>query len=361
MLDLALSVDPAHAFAGAVWFDVMPRSIAVAHLPETVLLHAGPPFLGAPPPPVRNAAVQALLFERLANNEFEALRLLSSGKVHLQPAQDHGVATPLAQVVSASMWLMAVRHHAHVGFAAMLEGAPPALRFGSNDRACTDRLRELGRRVTAHVLPVLHAAPVPLAEIIREAVAAGDDCHSRTSAANRALVHRLCASDAGTGLDADTAMTLAAIPAFVLSVLMAGAAAALRHHGSTVAALGGNGIDFGVRLRGSADWNREPALPPVGELLPGRGGCTVLPAIGDSVLVDFCGLGGQVDDTSLRDALRDPSSGILDPRRIAKGGERAGAARPPVFNLAMLDADGTAGLIGRGIYRPPTALFRTGV
>ena len=112
-------------------------------------------------------------------------------------------------------------------------------------------------------------------------------------------------------------------------------------------------MDFGLRRHGADLWETQSALPPRGEPFPGGESCSALPAIGDSVLVDFCGLGGQVDDIVLRDALRDPDTGILDPVRIA-GSEPSAA---PKFNLAMLDAAGVEGLIGRGTYRPPTELF----
>jgi hypothetical protein len=181
----------------------------------------------------------------------------------------------------------------------------------------------------------------------------------RTTVANQALVRRLGVG-ADTGLDAQTAAALTAIPAFVLPILMAAAVAAVRHHGCAIEALGGNGVDFGVRRRGAVEWDRLPATPPTGQRFPGREGCAALPAIGDSVLVDFCGLGGQADDRQLRDALRDPETGILDPARISPAAAAlapAAAALAPVFNLAILDAAGAAGLIGRGTYRPPAELF----
>ena len=279
-----------------------------------------------------------LRFERLADDDATAERLLSSGRVRLAPAQDHGIATPLAQVVSASMWLVVARHGEHSGYAAMLEGGAPALRFGSKDPACRERLGDLGRFLTERLSSVLRTTPVPLAGIIREAVALGEDCHSRTAAANQALLR--CLRDGSRGpLDAGVTQALSAMPAFVLPVLMAGAVAALRRHDCAIEALGGNGVDFGVRHRGAGAWTREPAAAPAGTRFSGQETHDALPAIGDSVLVDFCGLGGQVDAISIRDALRNPANGILDPARIAD------ASLAPAFNLAILDAAGVAGLI----------------
>jgi hypothetical protein len=335
--------DPAQAFAGALWHDILPRAVVCPALPAHVLLHAGPPLRGAPPAPVMNAAIQALLFERLAEDEVQARCLLMAGDVVLEPAQNHGIVTPLAQVVSASMLLGAVTHHAHTAYGALVEGAAPALRFGSTTPACRGRLAVLNEQLLRCVAPCVRRAPIALDAIIRRAVAAGDECHSRTGAANAALVSSI------DGLEGAMAAALMAVPAFVLPLVMAGAAAALRHHYCAVEAIGGNGVEFGLRRRGESVWRQMPAQAPAGATADPLG--ISLPAIGDSVVVDYCGLGGQVDAPQLRQALLDPSSGIIDHSRIVATGMR------PAFNLAILDVAGERGLIGRGTYHPPAELF----
>jgi len=343
--DSSAPKDPARAFEGAVWFDVLRRDEALPALSPRILLHAGPPFRDVAPAPVINAAVQALLFEALAADEVEARGLLSHGEVVLRPAQDYGVVTPLAQVVSASMSLFAVRQQAQICYGALLEGSAPALRFGSAGPLCRQRLAALNAQVSHSVSPRIRRAPVDLADVIRRAVVRGDECHSRTAAANDEVVSKL------EGLEPLIASNLRAIPAFVLPILMAGAAAALRHHRCAIDGLGGNGIDFGIRRRGDALWRQLPAAAPRGEHLTGREAVVALPAIGDSVVIDFCGLGAQTDWSALGLALLDPHTGIVDPERVARG------AGVPSFNLAMLDAAGDEGLIGRGVYEPPLALF----
>ena len=339
----AAGADFAQAFAGARWCDIQPRSAVCPGVPARVLLHAGPPLQGAPPAPLANAAVQALIFEGLADGEADARRMIANGEVLLEPAQEHGIVTPLAQVVSASMLLGVVTHHAQSAYGALLEGAAPALRFGSASPACRDRLTALNGPLMHSVAPAVRRAPIALDEVIRRAVAAHEECHSRTAVANEALVSHI------HGLDAATAAALRAIGAFVLPLLMAGAAAALRHHRSPVEAIGGNGVDFGLRRRGESGWRRVPAQAPV-DTAVGRG-TGALPAIGDSVVIDYCGLGAQADAPALRAALLDPSSGIVDAARVVAAGTS------PAFNLAILDAAGLHGLLGRGTYTPPVDLF----
>jgi hypothetical protein len=170
------------------------------------------------------------------------------------------------------------------------------------------------------------------------------------------------------GLDAACAADLRASPAFVLTILMAAAAAALRTCRCGIEAIGGNGIDFGVRRRGDRLWRQVPAEPPRGMRFAGLGAADALPAIGDSAVIDFCGLGGQAlsaapllaaewsgvlpaDALTRRQDIIDPYTGIVDTDRVVR------TALRPLINLAILDCRGDAGLIGRGFYAPPASLF----
>jgi hypothetical protein len=343
-----MPIDYAKPFAGAQWFDVLARGAARPEIPALTLLHAGPPFRGAPPVSIINAAVQALLFEGMADDPGVARDLLSRGEVCLRPAQDHGIVTPLAQVVSASMLLVAVRQGAQTCYAPIVEGPAPALRFGCAAPECLQRLRAVGDWVARGIAPWVRRAPPAIDAVIGAAVAAGDDCHARTAMANAALVAAL------PGLHAECIAKLRANPAFVLPIMMAAAAAALRTHRCEIKAIGGNGVDFGVRRRGAPGWRHIPAAAPVGLRFPGSEAAIPLGAIGDSAVIDFCGLGAQAlstDALARREALIDPHSGIVDPERVV------GTAVAPLINLAMLDHDATVGLIGRGVYSPSVSLF----
>jgi Protein of unknown function (DUF1116) len=362
-MPISPTLDLGMPFSEARWFDVLPRSAACPELSPKVLLHAGPPFRSAAPAPVINSAIQALLFEGVASDAAEARAFLASGEVELRPAQDHRVATPLAQVVSASMLLLAVEQRGEICYAPMIEGSAPALRFGSPAPECLQRMRDGGAWIVSDVAPSVRDAPVAIDELIRIAVAAGDECHARTSVANEALASRLRVLNAG-GLE-----RLRAMPAFVLPLLMAAACAVMRSRCCDIEAIGGNGLEFGVRRRGNREWRQLPAQAPRGSRFDGMGALTPLAAIGDSAVIDFCGLGGQAlcvapqlaeewsaalpaDALARRQSVIDPRTGIVDVGRIL------GSALAPLINLAIIDSDGAAGLIGRGFYSPPVHLFR---
>ena len=307
----------------------------------------------------------ALCLEGLAADATAASALLDSRTAQLAPAQDHGVVTPLAQVVSGSMPLHVVRLGSVLRYAPLVEGPPPALRFGNDGAGVRERVRALRELFGASFAARLRAMPVDLAAVIAAGLAAGDECHARTAATNAALGDRLAM------VDGDAAAALVGNPGFVLPILMAAAAAALDHHGASLAAVGGNGCDFGVRHRGATAWRQAAAVPPLGTRFPGEDKTAALGAIGDSAVIDCCGLGGQAlsaapllmtewretlpgDALTRCDAILDPVIGIVEARRVVTLG------RGPLVNLAILDAAGVTGLIGRGVYEAPPALFVTG-
>lgn len=352
----------AQPFEGATWRGVIRRDAALPALPATVLLHAGPPIAGEMPAPVRHAAIQALLFEGMAVDSDDAARMLTHGEVRLAPAQDHGVATPLAQVVSASMPLAVVGDGASVAYAPLIEGPPPALRFGTLDAVAQARLAAVSALGLERLDPLLRNHPVSMLPVIAHALGDGDECHGRTLAANAALVAAL------PMMSLDDKAAIQGNAGFVLPILMATACWHLRRQRGGIAAAGGNGAAFGLRMHGAQTWLTVPARPPVGPRFPGKEANRALGAIGDSAVIDICGLGGQAltqapqlaaewqswlpeDWSTRRSVLVDSVSGIVDVARVRQAG------RAPLINLAILDEAGDAGLVGRGFYELPPELF----
>jgi hypothetical protein len=243
------------------------------------------------------------------------------------------------------------------------EGPAPALRFGSLEAATLQRLHEVSAAATA-LRACVRTAPVDMAALIETALVNGDECHSRTGAANNALL------EAMRGLDAETRKLISSNSGFVLPVMMAAACWALHKHAAPILMAGGNGIEFGLRLRDTDAWRGTPATAPTGTRFPAHPAATVLGAIGDSAVLDFCGLGGQAlsfapalleewkeilpfDAARRRLSITDDKSGAIDPRQVHASG------LAPIVHLAMLDRGGSGSLLGRGFYIPPVDLFNT--
>ncbi len=350
-------------FRGARWQDVQPRHAVLPGLDADVLLHAGPPYASGDtvPAAVRNAAALALVHDAREPDFAAGLSALAAGRYRWAPAQDHGVVTPLAQVVTAGMPLLVVGDAHAVRYAPIAEAPAPALRFGSPHASCVDNLRQQSTWALATLGPCLRAAPLALDAVIAQALAQGDECHARTGAAHAALLARL------PSLSTDYRHSLSGNPGFVLTAIMAAAAWALARGAGELAAIGGNGVDFGIRGRGAADWLCMPASAPVGTRLPVAPDEVVLGAIGDSAVIDACGLGGQAlacapalseewravlpADWADRPARLLGPDGIVDPARVAASG------CAPLIHLAMVGAGPDAGLLGRGFYAPAAELF----
>lgn len=353
----------AAVFTGALWQDVRRLREALPDLPANLLLHAGPPYGGqAVPAPVRHAAAHAIVYEGAAGSLAQALELIDDGTYRFVPAQDYGVVTPLAQVVTLGMPVLVVGDGVTASYAPIAEGPPPALRFGSPDPVCVANMQSMSALVLGPVARAVRAAPVALTAVIESALQGQDECHARTGAANAALLTQL------PDLDDASRAVLAANPGFVLTLIMAASAWVLRYGKGPLLAAGGNGLAFGISMKDNATWRTTAATPPVGTHFPAHAASTPIGAIGDSAVIDCCGLGGQAiafapalleewaaslpADAAARGAqVIDPATGVIDPARIATTGHA------PTIHLAMVDRAGMAGLIGRGAYTPPVSLF----
>lgn len=350
------------------------RAGSVLGLAPGVLLHPGPPLASIDEmcPPLRNSACAALLFEGIAADVAQAQALIASGDVELQPAQEHGVAIPLAAVVSRSMWLHEIADAGTGGrttYAPLNEGPGPALRFGFLNEAVVERLRF----VHGHIGPQLSmalTAPVDLLPIAAAALAAGDDLHARVGMGSALLVEQVL-------LSGDEAAFLRDNSHFFLNVWMAACLCILSaaHAGDMLIAAGGNGRAFGIQLgRAPGVWITAPATVPFGPTAPTVSADTLrLPAIGDSALIDALGFGALALDAApahaahfapeLVNELARTAAGLLvveHPvlgRRIGVDTARVKVYGPPSVCLAAVDATGAQGLIGFGIAQHPDALY----
>lgn len=369
------------------WTRVVPAADALG-LASHTLLHAGPPFEPgeAPSPPILNAASVCVVHEGWAPDLVAARQLILAGSVRLSPAQDHGAVTPLAAVISPRSALLEVQDAAAPTRRcwSLLPSGPGAdLRFGATDPSILERLAFRDDWL-APLLGSLLADPIDLEVLAAEGLAEGDDLHGSTAGATRALGRVLLER-----LDPDSAdatelrAVLDASPLFFLTFWMAAcrlvAAATEGVPGSRwVTRLAGNGHRIGITVAGApGHWTCVPATAPTGPRLPHvEATVRACGVIGDSAIIDVSGFGGaalaRAEPT--RRALgafvpidAEAAAGLLaHPHPRFRGiGTRIGldvmdvvlSRIAPVIVIGMIDAAGERGLLGRGVYRPPVALF----
>jgi len=348
---------------------------AGAMLPRRTLFHAGPPIADRKdvPAPIRNAAAVVAVVEGWAKDAVQGAKAVDDGNIALVPAQDHGLVVPLAFVAGPSTGVLRVADAAGSGSAlASINDGPPdgALRFGAPNAKAMDRIRRLGDLVAPALDRALRNEPIPLAPIAADALRQGDELHGQVAASSAAILNIL---EPRLGGD-PAAPDVAAANQFFLNVWMAACALMLKAGAGVpgsrlVCAAGGNGRAFGLKLAGDPDrWVIRPAATSKGpRLSPALADVPALPAVGDSIVIDACGFGAQALGFApgLRAAFGDavppgvaeapanllctisPAFGDLG-IRVGLDIDRVGRT-PFCANLAMVDAAGARGLIGRGI------------
>lgn len=342
-------------------------------MPQRTLYHAGPPFSiqSDIPLPIRNSIAAAASLERWTDNDQDALAQLDSGDIQLLSAQDNGLVTPLSFVVGPSTWCIEVIDNAKpdTSFLCPLNDGPPpdGLRFGKGSpagRALVNNLNDL-------VAPELarHLEPgTPLLTMFADAIMEGDDLHGHLAALQSHLLEMFT-----PGLSTETLKYITNANQFVLNIVMAAAALMLQSgsdidDSDMIVACGGNGVMLGYKLAGHGNkWFQLPANPPVGQKFPHTEQANALPAIGDSAVIDALGFGaanlrfcstlqealtGKIDPVFFTDAAHMPFIGPHP--KLPLPGLRVGLdlTQPREclgIMLGMVDADGTSGLIGRGV------------
>ena len=326
------------------WTGLAGAQEAVGLGPNTVL-HAGPPFEPGEdiPKPVANAAAVAAVFEGWADSLDEGHALIAAGDVNFQSAQDFGVVTPLAAVVSGSMRLQIVEDLSGDGlpaYAPLNGGMQNDLRFGVADVQTLERLRFLNDTLAAELGGTLRE-PVALMPIADSALARGDDCHGKTANATQ-LLNAIVSNRFLTTADS-----------FFLNLWMAASkcimsSAKSMPDSALVTTMAANGSRFGIQIAGLPDhWHTAPATPP---LMQAQEPGSPLNAIGDSAIVETLGLGGMCQ-ASAASVLKSPDHFGFSARSVVS------QEVAPLVSLGVLDAGGQAGMLGRGLYRPPLEIF----
>lgn len=374
-LDAILAVKP-------VWRALRRASEAIG-LPSATLLHAGPAFASprAITAPIRNSACVAAVFEGLAEDLEAAAKAIDNGGIRLQPAQDFGVVTPLAAVVSASMWLHEVvdaDNPSRKAYAPINGGSGPAMRLGVCNDEVVAHIRWLNGPL-ADALAAAQSGDVDLIALARHGLEKGDDCHGRTQASTAELTRGLAPA-----IDSSEAARrfLDDGPSFFLNLWMAACKCMLSAANGLdecclVTAAGGNGAESGIQIAAApGHWYTAPAKPPHGAL-GDRPIERALGAIGDSAIVDIAGFGAMAMSYSpaQQEALGRfmPDDGLALPAHLLKrehpgfgalrvrvgllASDVVSAGRGPVVALGILDKKGEAGRLGGGIYDMPLEPF----
>ena len=368
-----------------VWRAMRTAGEAV-NLADTTLLHAGPAFSHPSEivQPVLNSAKVALVFNGAAQDFEKAEKLILSGAITLEPAQDYDVVTPLAAVVSSKMLLHCIEDDSDPNvrsFSPINGGNGPAPRLGICSKAALEHLAWLHNSLGPALAQVCEDG-VTLLDIAAGALLEGDDCHGRTPVGTRLLLEKIrprlgSQSDAGEYLS-----FIQDSPSFFLNLWMAASKAILLgargvSESSLIITAAGNGRETGIQVAGLAgQWFRAPASAPRGDFDVDLPQSRALGAIGDSAIVDILGFGAMAISFS---TPQQQSLGHLLPRDGRTTGalltssphpafaelglcvgltvrEWLASDRQPLVSLGILDNLGEVGRLGGGIFEQPRSL-----
>ena len=336
-----------------------------------------------------NSAAVACVFEGWAENFSEADKLIQSGKITFLPAQDYGVATPLAAVVSPSMQLIAMvdqNNNANIAYSPINgggHGGVHAPRYGRKSSEALDLLKFLNNDL-AMTLEMASEIPIPWFPIIDESLIQGDDAHLRHVHAHKKLLEILDEILPAPFQNSKERKFIEKWPIFNLNFWMAAAKCSLSAASgiagsSFVTAMGGNGNEFGIKISGKPDtWFYEPASIPKGSIREPFSPEDCTGAYGDSALAECFGLGAMA--LSFCPEMQKIHEGFFDsdifdipkclykfehpsfPKSKARAGLFVSAIieenRTPIIELGLVEKTGNHGGLGAGLYNAPMNTFK---
>ncbi len=250
-----------------------------------LILHSGPPI--AWPDmcgPVKGAIIGAILFEGWASDHQAAERLVTEGRIELEPCHHHQAVGPMAGIISPSMpvWVIENKTNGQRAFSNFNEGLGKVLRFGANNEEVLQRLQWMKQELA----PALKAAVRQIGELelkplMAQALHMGDEVHNRNSAATGLLIKRLVPALLTCNLPLEALQRVVAFITgndhFFLNLSMAACKAMMDAatgvpYSSMVTVMARNGVNFGIRLSGTGDrWFQAPANAVEGLFFPGFG------------------------------------------------------------------------------------------
>ena len=383
-----------------LWTEVAAAGDVLPDVGSRTLLHCGPAIEWPDVcDPLRRSMRAATVAEGWAADVAEADALLRTGRIALEPANEHATVVPMATALGPSMPVLVVDNQPGRtrAFSAINQGSGEVAWFGRETDAAIERLRFL-RDVAGPLLgtAVQQSGPIEVLSLAAQGLAMGDDVHMRTQASTNLLIRHLLPQlvDATGPAAVQVARYLSADHLFFLNVAMAAAksltmSAEQVTDSSIVTTMARNGSTFGVRLAGSSTWFLAGA-PEIGDALynPGFGPDSGARDIGDSAVLELVGLGGaaaagspavaaflggtMADAAEVTENMTDICYGTssrfklptldmrgtpvgVDARLIAKLGQS------PKVNTGILHVSDGTGQVGAGVATAPLGCFTDAV
>ncbi len=332
--------------------EIEPAAKVVPGVDDRTILHSGPAIVWEEMcDPLRRSVRAAVMAEGWAGTPDAVDDLVAHGDVRLEPANHHAAVVPMASAIGPTAPMLVVDNEAGNtrAFSSINQGPGEVAWFGRETPAAVERLvflREVAGPLFADCLR--EADTIDVFTLASQGLQMGDEMHMRTQATTNLLIRSLLPQlmSLDNSRSVELGRFLASNHLFYLNLAMAGAKSltlwAEQVEGSSVVTtMSRNGTTYGLRLPGNDKWFITDS-PPVGKAIyyAGYGPEDGAPDIGDSAVLELCGLGGSAAAASpavatfVGGTMRDAIALTEDMYRVC-------VARSSRFKLPALDFRGT--------------------
>lgn len=370
----------------------------IPNMTEKTVLHAGPPVTwDKMSGPLRGAVIGGLIYEGLASNEEEAIKLVETGEITFDSCHHRDAVGPMAGVTTYSMpvWIVENKKFGNFAYCTLNEGLGKVLRYGAYSEEVIERLKWMEEVLAPVLKEALElSGDIDLKTMIAQVVQMGDEGHNRNKAGTSLLIRELAPYIVNTDFsNEDKSEVLKFMHSndhFFLNLTMPAAKCALEpmkevKNSTIVYTMARNGTDFGIRVAGLGDqWFTAPAEIIDGLYFPGYSTDDANPDIGDSAITETSGIGGFAMAAALpivqfvggtpqdavnysksmyeiteaeNDAYKIPildfrgSATGIDIQKVIETGIR------PIINTGIAHKDAGVGQVGAGLVHPPMKCF----
>lgn len=340
------------------WVGVRPAIECVPDMREGLILHSGPEIeWDEMSETQRQGGINGVLFEGYAKTREDAEHLLKTGEITFASGNDYHIVVPGSGIATPSMVMNIVedRNSGVRGFCAPFEGPNRGglAGWGVYNEAIDKHLHNMSDVIGPAITRMLEeAGGMALKRIMVRGVEMGDELHSRQDACGLILTNELAKMifDTKSMNDGEKRQVMDLIFGTVrffhplgMASAMSGLEAA-RHvpYSTVVTAMEGNGVTYGIKVAGLGNqWFTAPAPRLEGEYVAADTKVEdVLPWIGDSCMLEACGLGGSAAAAAPA-VMRSQGLSWMDGIERSRLTEEITLARHESYLVPALDYQGT--------------------
>lgn len=296
-----------------VWVDILPAGEIIEGLDDYTVTHSGPPIDFAHMTDLhRRGMISACLLEGWAKSEAEAIRLIENGKLNIISALDTNTVGSGTGVItkSVAMFVVKDRNSGQITGTFPAEGIKYQGGFcgwGLYSEGIADNLKYMREWLFPPMRELVRSVGgLPVKPILAESLQMGDENHTRQTAADYIFEHLVIPQMAEMEVPGmprkqimDAIRYIAETPRFFYCLGQGACRTATlanrgREYSTVVSAMGGNGVEFGIKIAALGDrWFTAEAPYIHGKYnSPDFHIGMQLPWIGDSCTVECAGMGG---------------------------------------------------------------------